>query len=179
MFEAETLTVASFWIYSSGAPRLARPISWENWAKDGSANNGTCPNTSWHTSLQRSDLIYEKYLSKAYVVENWTIVYRLHCFAMQLKVCLQMPLATRALAACGMASTLKVEDTGTAVCFALTSHFSDLDTILVAILLGAWHCKVNARTNWSSGSVLWLGEIASLIWNFFSIVAAHTIVSAD
>jgi len=36
---------------SSGAPRLANPISCENWANDGSANNGTCPRSSWQTSL--------------------------------------------------------------------------------------------------------------------------------
>ena len=38
---------------SSEAPRLARPISWLNWAKAGSANRGTWPSSSWHTSWAR------------------------------------------------------------------------------------------------------------------------------
>lgn len=49
------LTVASFWIESSDAPRDARPISWLNWAKLGSAKRGTCPNSSWHVSLKQKD----------------------------------------------------------------------------------------------------------------------------
>ena len=48
---SDVRTVASFMIVSSGAPRLARPISCENCAKSGSANSGTCPSSSWHTSL--------------------------------------------------------------------------------------------------------------------------------
>ena len=43
-------TVASFFTYSSLAPRDANPISWENSANAGSANRGTCPINSWHTS---------------------------------------------------------------------------------------------------------------------------------
>ena len=35
---------------SSAAPIAARPISCENWANVGSANNGTCPNSSWQQS---------------------------------------------------------------------------------------------------------------------------------
>ena len=46
------LTVASFLMSSSGAPRLANPSSWENCANAGSANSGTWPSSSWHTSLQ-------------------------------------------------------------------------------------------------------------------------------
>lgn len=45
-----SLTVASCCTYSSGAPRDARPISWENWAKLGSQNRGTWPSSSWQTS---------------------------------------------------------------------------------------------------------------------------------
>ena len=46
----DKLTVASFSIYSSGAPRDANPISWENCAKLGSANRGTWPRSSWQMS---------------------------------------------------------------------------------------------------------------------------------
>ncbi len=37
-------------IYSSGAPKLAMPISWLNSAKSGSAKSGTWPSNSWQTS---------------------------------------------------------------------------------------------------------------------------------
>ena len=47
-------TVANLTIQSSGAPRDAKPISWENWAKSGSANNGAWPISSWQTSLQQN-----------------------------------------------------------------------------------------------------------------------------
>ena len=46
----ETLTVANFSIYSSGAPKEANPITWANWANAGSANNGAWPRTSWQIS---------------------------------------------------------------------------------------------------------------------------------
>ena len=36
---------------SSEAPIAAKPISWENWAKFGSANSGTWPSNSWQQSL--------------------------------------------------------------------------------------------------------------------------------
>lgn len=39
-------------ISSSDAPIAARPISWENWAKFGSANNGIWPSNSWQQSLE-------------------------------------------------------------------------------------------------------------------------------
>ena len=48
-------TVANFLMYSSGAPKLASPISCENWANAGSANRGTCPNSSWQTSLEMTN----------------------------------------------------------------------------------------------------------------------------
>lgn len=47
-----TLTVDNFSISSSEAPNDAKPISCENWAKLGSANNGMCPNSSWMQSLK-------------------------------------------------------------------------------------------------------------------------------
>lgn len=49
--------MASFWTESSEAPSEARPISWENWAKLGSASSGTWPNSSWHVSLRTRWLI--------------------------------------------------------------------------------------------------------------------------
>lgn len=51
MLEDQPLTVASFCTESSDAPSEARPISWENWAKLGSASSGTWPSSSWHVSL--------------------------------------------------------------------------------------------------------------------------------
>lgn len=49
----QALTVASFWTASSDAPSDARPISWENWAKLGSAKRGTWPRSSWQVSLKK------------------------------------------------------------------------------------------------------------------------------
>ena len=46
IFSITLLTVASLATSSSEAPREARPISCENWAKLGSANNGICPRIS-------------------------------------------------------------------------------------------------------------------------------------
>lgn len=43
-------TVANFSMYSSGAPKDARPTTWQNWANDWSANSGTWPSTSWQIS---------------------------------------------------------------------------------------------------------------------------------
>ena len=47
----------------------------------------------------------------------------------------------------------------------------------VAILLGAWRCRVSAETGWPGVSTLWLGEIENLTWNFCLRVAVRTIVS--
>ena len=47
----KNLTAASFFRSSSDAPRDARPISWENWAKLESPNMGIWPNISWTKSL--------------------------------------------------------------------------------------------------------------------------------
>ena len=44
------ITVANFSMNSSLAPKLARPISWENSAKAESAKSGTWPINSWQTS---------------------------------------------------------------------------------------------------------------------------------
>lgn len=47
------LTVESFSISSSEAPRDANPISCENWAKEASPRSGMCPSNSWMQSLER------------------------------------------------------------------------------------------------------------------------------
>ena len=46
----------------------------------------------------------------------------------------------------------------------------------MATLPGAWHYRVIAGTGWPSVSILWLGEVESLICNFYLSVAAHEIV---
>ena len=57
--------------------------------------------------------------------------------------------------------------------FSGTSLSSDLEIgTAVATLPGAWQYRVNTGTGWPSVSVLWLGEIESLICNFCLIVAA-------
>ena len=53
-------TVASFSISWSLAPREARPISWENWAKLGSAKIGAWPINSWRTSLGWAGLLLDR-----------------------------------------------------------------------------------------------------------------------
>lgn len=54
------LTVESFSISLSEAPSDARPISWENWAKLGSASSGMCPRSSWIQSLKQNKLKFNK-----------------------------------------------------------------------------------------------------------------------
>ena len=61
-----------------------------------------------------------------------------------------------------------------------SSHTSDLKIgTPVATLPGAWHYGVSAGTGWPGVSILWLGEVESLICNFYLSVAAHKIVCAD
>ena len=48
----------------------------------------------------------------------------------------------------------------------------------VAILPGSWRYRVSAGTGWLGVSILWLGEIESLICNFYLSVAARIIVRA-
>ena len=48
----------------------------------------------------------------------------------------------------------------------------------VAALPGTWHYRVSAGTGWPGVSVLCLGEMESLICNFYPSVAAHAIVWA-
>ena len=49
----------------------------------------------------------------------------------------------------------------------------------VATLPGTWRYRVNTETSWPGVSILWLGEIESLINNFHLWVAAGTLVWAD
>ena len=61
-----------------------------------------------------------------------------------------------------------------------TSHTTDLKTgTPVATLPGFWHYRVSAGTGQPGVSILWLGEVESLICNFYLSVAARTIVCAD
>ena len=49
----------------------------------------------------------------------------------------------------------------------------------VATLPGAWRYRVSTGTGWPGVSILWLGEMESLICNFYLSVAARKIVWAD
>ena len=60
------------------------------------------------------------------------------------------------------------------------SHASDFKIgFQVATLPGAWCYRVSAGTGWPGVSILWLGEVESLICNFYLSVAARKIVCAD
>ena len=60
------------------------------------------------------------------------------------------------------------------------SHTSDLKIgTPVATLPGAWRYRVSAGTGWPGVSIPWLGEMESLICNFYLSVATRTIVWAD
>ena len=61
--------------------------------------------------------------------------------------------------------------------FSRSSHTSDLKIgTPVATLPGAWHYRVSAGTGRPGVSILWLGEIESLICSFYLSVAARKIV---
>ena len=61
-----------------------------------------------------------------------------------------------------------------------SSHTSDLKIgTPVATLPGAWHYRVSAGTGRPGVSILWLGEMESLISNFCLSVVARKIVCAD
>ena len=66
----------------------------------------------------------------------------------------------------GEVSTSRARDPG------IDSHFTQGQVIPVT-------CRVSAGTGWPTVSILWLGEIASLIWNFYLSVAARTTVQAE
>ena len=61
-----------------------------------------------------------------------------------------------------------------------SSHTNDLKIgSPVATLPGAWHYRVSAGNGWPGVIVLWLGEMESLICNFYLSVAARKIVWGD
>ena len=62
--------------------------------------------------------------------------------------------------------------------FSESSHTSELKIgSPETILPGAWRYRVSAGTDRRGVSILWLGEVKSLIGNFFFGVAARTTVS--
>ena len=64
--------------------------------------------------------------------------------------------------------------------FSGSSHTSDLKIgSPVATLPGAWHYRVIVGTGRPGVSILWLGEVESLICDFYFSVAARTIVCSD
>ena len=64
--------------------------------------------------------------------------------------------------------------------FSGSSHTSDLkNDTPVATLPGAWRYRVSAATGWPGVSILWQGEVESLICNFSLSVAARTLAWAD
>ena len=82
------------------------------------------------------------------------------------------------------ASTSRAEDPGFESClrrgFSESSHTSDLKIgSPVATLPGAWYCRVSAGSGRPGDSILWLGEVESLICNFYLSVAARKIVCVD
>ena len=82
------------------------------------------------------------------------------------------------------ASALGAEDTGFESClqwdFSGSSHTCDLKIgTPVATLPGIWRYRVSAGTGQPSVSMLWLGEMESLICNFYLSEAACKIVWAD
>ena len=84
----------------------------------------------------------------------------------------------------GKASTSRAEDPGSnpacAEIFPGSSHTSDLIIgTPVATLPGAWHYRVSTGIGGPGVSILWPGEMESLVCNFCLSVAAHTLVWAD
>ena len=64
--------------------------------------------------------------------------------------------------------------------FSGSSHTSDSKIgTPVATVPGAWRFRVSTGTGQRSVSILWLGEVESLICNFYLNVAARKIVWAD
>ena len=64
--------------------------------------------------------------------------------------------------------------------FSGLSHTSDFKIgTPESTLPGTWHYRVNTGTGWASVSILWLGEMESLVCNSYLSVAAHKIVWAD
>ena len=64
--------------------------------------------------------------------------------------------------------------------YSRSSHTGDLKIgTPVATLPGAWRYRDSAGTGQPGVSILWLGEVESLICNFYVSVAARKIVLAD
>ena len=64
--------------------------------------------------------------------------------------------------------------------FSGSSHTTDLKIgTPVATLRGTWRYRISAGTGLPGVSILWLGEVESLICNFCLSVAARKIVCAD
>ena len=64
--------------------------------------------------------------------------------------------------------------------FSGSSHTSDLNIgTPVASLPGAWRYRVSTGTGRPGVSILWLGEMESLVCSFYLSVAARKIVCAD
>ena len=81
-------------------------------------------------------------------------------------------------------SASRAEDLGFKSClwqdFSESNHTSDLKIgTPVVTLPGAWHYRVSAGTDRPSVSILWLGEVESLICSFYLSVAALKRVWAD
>ena len=79
-------------------------------------------------------------------------------------------------AQCSMALGLHTDGN---TCLPVTTLSTYNDTTmytLVANLPDAWHYRVRDKTGWPHVSVLWLGEMANLICNFYLSVAACIIV---
>ena len=87
------------------------------------------------------------------------------------------PLVTSALIGLVVkASAWRVDDPGFRI-FSRLSHTSDLKIgTQVATLSGTWHYRVSAGTGQPGVSILWLGEVESLICNVCLSVAASKIV---
>ena len=51
--------------------------------------------------------------------------------------------------------------------------------VTLAVLPGAWRYRVSAETDLPGVSILWLGEVESLICNFYLSVTARGVVGAD
>ena len=82
------------------------------------------------------------------------------------------------------ASASRADDQGfeSYICqdFSRLSHTSDLKIgTPVAILPGAWHYRVSSGTGPPGVSILWLGEMESLICNFYLSVAAFKLALAN
>ena len=64
--------------------------------------------------------------------------------------------------------------------FSGSSHTSDSKIgTPVATLPGVWRCRVSTGTGRPGVRILWLGEVDSLIRNFYLSVAARKIIRAD